>query len=373
MEKTKRVGILTFSYSSNYGSVLQAYALKSIISSFESCEAHIINYSKTNYGRPVIGKDVFTKKIKEWTPKNILRWTARIIAHPLKMRKFNRFFKAHYSSFFKKSYDRADLKSLNGCFDKFVVGSDQVWNYGSPQVDETYFLDFVEDRSKKISYAASFGQKEIPEEKRDLAKKLIGEFSSISVRESNGVDIVSALTTREAKWVLDPSLLLDKSEYQKLARLPKEKGYVFLYLRHESERMEEFAENLARAKGIKVIKVYRQWLYKGNRATAKVVSPYEWLGLIQAADYVVTNSFHGICFSLILEKAFFVELLTHTAASTNSRIADLLSQFGLSERHTDNVKDFNSLTEIDYSAVNEIREQRRQESLSYLKNAIEGN
>ena len=176
MGKQKKVGILTFSYSSNYGSVLQAYALRKIISSIEGYEAHVINYSKTNYGKPIIGKDVFTKNIKEWTPKNLARWTVRMIAHPLKMRKFNNFFKTHYTPFFKKSYTRASLNSLNDYFDKFVVGSDQVWNYDSPQVDDTYFLDFVEDSHKKISYAASFGQKKIPEEKRSIAKKLITDF-----------------------------------------------------------------------------------------------------------------------------------------------------------------------------------------------------
>lgn len=373
MGKQKKVGILTFSYSSNYGSVLQAYALRKIISSIEGYEAHVINYSKTNYGKPIIGKDVFTKNIKEWTPKNLARWTVRMIAHPLKMRKFNNFFKTHYTPFFKKSYTRASLNSLNDYFDKFVVGSDQVWNYDSPQVDDTYFLDFVEDSHKKISYAASFGQKKIPEEKRSIAKKLITDFSSISVRESNGVDIVSDLTPRKATWVLDPSLLLDKSEYQKIASMPKEKGYVFLYLRHESKKMDEFAEGLARARGLKVIKVYRQWLCKENRTTPKVVGPYEWLGFIQAADYVVTNSFHGICFSLAFEKNFFVEFLTGTAANTNSRIADLLKQFDLLNRHIDDVKDFDDLEEIDYSVVNKFKEYRKQESLLYLKNAIEGN
>ncbi len=366
------VGILTFSYSCNGGSVLQAWALQKTISSFEGYDASIINYTKTHYGKPVIGKTVFTKPVRGWTPKKIIKWTAVIAAHPFKMRKFEKFFKKYYRNFSKQPYSREELVALNDVYDKFVVGSDQVWNSGSPQVDDTYFLDFVKDNSKKIAYAASFGQKSVPAEKREHIGNAISQFAAISVREPNGVDIVSELIAKKPVWVLDPSLLLSKEEYHKLSVAPKTKGYVYVYLRQECERLDKFAQELADIHGLKVIKVLNNWVCGKNGKRLFPIGPHEWLGYIENADYVVTNSFHGICFSTIFEKEFYIDLLENTSTSTNSRLLGMLQQFNLSNRCIDDVEDMNSLCRIDYNTVNSFKQIRINESLDYLKNALEG-
>lgn len=371
MEENKKIGILTFSYSSNGGSIMQALALQKTISQMDGYKAYIINYTKDHYGKPVIGYNVFTKPLKSWTLKKIAMWIGRILTYPIKMKKYKKFFKEYYNGFSKRTYSREELVGLNDVYDKFVVGSDQVWNYGSPQVDDTYFLDFVKDNSKKIAYAASFGQNSIPLEKRENAKKLILDFSSISVREPDGVDIVSELTGRKAAWVLDPSLLLEKQEYQKLSAPPKKKGYVYLYLRQESERLEAFAKKLAAAKGLSVIKVSGNWLCGKNGKQQFSIDPHKWLGYIENADYVVTNSFHGICFSIIFEKEFYVDFLKKSTFVTNSRLEGMLKQFDLLERHIDEVKDIDLLTEIYYEKVNEKKESRKKESITYLKQALE--
>ena len=372
MQQKKKVGILTFSYSSNGGSVMQAYALQKTISSFDGYDASIINYSKTRYGKPILGKTIFTKPISSWTPRKIISWCTSIVAHPFKMSKFEKFFDKYYNNFSKNSYSREELVALNDVYDKFVVGSDQVWNFGSPQVDESHFFDFVNDDSKKIAYAASFGQKNVPDEKRETAAELISKFSAISVREANGVNIVSDLTSRDATFVLDPSLLLSRDEYHKLSKAPKKKGYVYLYLRQESKRLEEFSQKLAEAYGLKVIKVLNSWTCGKNGKQQLPIGPAEWLGYIENADFVVTNSFHGICFSTIFEKEFYVDFLEKTSTSTNSRLEGMLSQFNLSNRCIDDVKDFKNLAKIDYSDVNKFKQKRIDESLDYLKNALEG-
>ena len=372
MQEKKKVGILTFSYSSNGGSVMQAFALQKTISSIDGYEAGIIHYSKTHYGKPIMGETVFTKPISTWTPKNIIKWTISLVAHPFKMSKFERFFNRYYNNFSSRPLSREDLVALNDVYDKFVVGSDQVWNFGSPQVDESHFFDFVKDSSKKISYAASFGQKSVPEEKREEVGRLMSDFSAISVREANGISIVSELASREATLVLDPSLLLKKQEYHKLSTAPKKKGYVYLYLRQESERLEKFAKKLAEAHGLTVVKVMNSWICnkKGNRLYP--IGPSEWLGYIENADFVVTNSFHGICFSIIFEREFYVDFLEKTATATNSRLEGMLGQFNLSKRCIDDVEDVKNLTKSDYSNVNEYRQKRIDESIDYLKKALEG-
>lgn len=227
----KQAGILTFSYSSNPGSVLQAYALQQTISEMDAMECSIINYQKTAADKPIVGRNVFCGPVKTWTPGKIISWVKRLIVYPLRMEKYECFFREYYHNFRELPYSREELQETNRAYDVFVVGSDQVWNLDSISVDETYFLDFVTDAKKKVSYAASFGQKGVPERGAESASQLIKDFSAISVREQQGVQTVRELTGREAEWVLDPSLLRSKQEYASMAVLPKEKDFVFVYVR----------------------------------------------------------------------------------------------------------------------------------------------
>ena len=178
----KKIGILTFSYSSNPGSILQAYALQQQLSTIvgDRGEVQIVNYQKTRAGKPIIGKTVFTAPLRSWSPKKIINWIKLIVAYPIRMKKCESFFKKHYHNYDKRFYTREDTALINSLFDVFVVGSDQVWNVDSPQVDMTYFLDFVDEGRRKIAYAASLGQKDIPEEQRDAVGKCISDFSNIS-------------------------------------------------------------------------------------------------------------------------------------------------------------------------------------------------
>lgn len=371
MNSDKKVGILTFSYSSNPGSVLQAYALQKKISEINGCTASIINYQKTHAGKPILGKTVFYKPIRKWHPKKVIEWTLRIIAHPIRMRKYEKFFNKYYNNYPTKICGRNNLKALENEYDIFVVGSDQVWNLDSYNVDYTYFLDFVSNSHKKISYAASFGQSGVPERERKNAAKFISDFTSISVREENGIETVSQLTGKQAEWVLDPSLLLDKKDYNMAIPTMKNR-YVFLYLREDSSRLEEFACKLAELHNLQVVKVLKHWRCNKKGHPFSALGPLEWLGLMQNADFIVTNSFHGICFSIIFEKEFYVDLLKNNSSITNPRIESLLKQFELTSRNIDAVENFESLEKIDYKTVNEIKLNRKNESLNYLKKAIDG-
>ncbi|MBR5542774.1 MAG: polysaccharide pyruvyl transferase family protein [Oscillospiraceae bacterium] len=369
--REKKIGILTFSYSSNPGSVLQAYSLQQNISKKEGLKAHIINYQKTSAGKPVIGKTVFFGPLKKWTPRLIIEWIARIIAHPVRMHRYEKFFNRHYCGFSRKPVTRDDLNQIEKRYDCFVVGSDQVWNYGSCNVDETYFLDFVNDNKKKISYAASFGQSRVPENKIDEAKKLISDFAAVSVRERYGVEIVSELSGKKAEWVLDPSLLTDKEEYRKLEKAPARKKYVFVYLREDSKEITEYAKKLAEFHNLEVVKVVKHWMYGKNDRPIYAVGPEKWLGYMDNASYIVTNSFHGICFSIIFEKEFFVGLLKKVSVVTNPRISEVLKLFEIEGRYIDEIYDFSKITPLDYVRINENKETRKRQSIEYLYNAIE--
>ncbi len=366
----QKIGLLTFSYSSNPGSVLQAYALQQTLCQKMSCDVHIINYQKQQAGKPIIGKTVFMMPLRNWTPKNIVKWTLRIIEHPIRMRPYKKFFKQFYNGYPAKRCLRKELPSLEEKYDKFIVGSDQVWNFGSWNVDETYFLDFVKDNSKKISYAASLGNTEIPEAKRDVAQKLISEFSAISVRESASVDTITNLTGKHATLVLDPSLLLDKEHYIKLATIPKQKKYVLLYLREDSPELEASAKKFADGLGLGFVKILKHWKCSANGRPSKGLSPQQWLGYISEADYVITNSFHGICFSIIFEKEFYVDLLKKVSTLTNPRMVCVLELFGLQNRNFKAIENPNCLERIDYKTVNAVKQDMKEKSLAYLENSL---
>lgn len=370
MSEKKKIGMLTFSYSSNPGSVLQTYALQDTIFDM-GYNASIVNYQKIQAGKPIIGETVFVGSVKSWTVKKIAEWIARMVAYPLRMSKYEKFFKTYYKNFNPKRITRDDLPFVEKEYDKFVVGSDQVWNYDSPNVDDTHFLDFVSDSSKKISYAASFGKKGVPEEKREDAKRFISDFASISVREEEGVGIVSDLTGKAAEFVLDPSLLLDKERYHQMAIKPMKKKYVFLYLREESPQLEKFAKDLAKCYGLTVVKVIKHWLCNKQGKGYYAVGPRQWLGYMENADFVVTNSFHGICFSLNFEREFYISMLKDSKIVTNSRLQGILDQFGLKKRGIDEIEDLKELDKIDYEKVNELKAKRREHSLKYLKEALE--
>jgi len=366
----KRIGILTFSYSNNPGSVMQAHALQNTLSRIcPDAEVSLINYQKTHSGKPLIGIHVFTRPIRSWTPKKVIRWTIAMLIHPIRMKKYKRFFNRHYNGYPTREITRDDLAALNRTYDLFVVGSDQVWNFSSPQVDATYLLDFVEDDTKKVAYAASFGQADISDMKTDAIKQWLPHFREIAVREQESIDTVRELAGKTAEWVLDPSLLLDKDEYSAIAVKPKEKKYVFLYYRHESPELEAFAEKMASHFGLELVRVFRQFKCAKNGKPVQTIGPEEWLGYMENAEYVVTNSFHGICFSLIFEKEFFVSAIHGEREATNTRISNILAQFDLSDRSADSVTDFDAMPRIDYQAVNQKIAQRREHSMDYLKKA----
>ena len=366
----KKVGILTFSYSSNPGSVLQAYSLQKNISEIAGCDAEIVNYQKTRAGKPVIGKTVFMPPVRKWRLKQMLEWCARIVAHPMRMYRYEKFFDKYYCGYSPKPVTRADLPEVDKKYDCFVVGSDQVWNYGSYNVDDTYFLDFVSDGRKKISYAASFGQKGVPEEKVDRAKELVADFAAISVREKSGVETVWQLCGKKAEWVLDPSLLTDKVEYRRLAKKPRKQNYVLLYLREDSEELTECAEKLAEFYGLAVVKIVKHWMYGKNGKPVRAVGPEEWLGYMDCASYIVTNSFHGICFSVIFEKEFFVGLLKNVSVATNPRISEMLESLDIEDRYIEKSCDFAGIRPLDYGRINEKKRQRREQSITYLREAV---
>jgi len=265
---------------------------------------------------------------------------------------------------------RQDLQEISSEYDRFICGSDQVWNHNITDFDRNYFLDFTEDTLKKNSYAASFGISSIPLEHAKEYKTLLKGFNHISVRENQGKKIIKDLINREAELVLDPTLLLNKQDWERIAiDYKKEKEYILLYTFGNSPTIKTFVEELSEQTGYAIVYISYSAIKRVNAIYEKCVGPAEFLGLFKNARYVVTNSFHGTCFSLNFNKEFFLEMLPESQG-VNSRLENILDLFDLRSRQIINSANANIFKAIDYDEVNKKMLVERQRSLDFLNKII---
>lgn len=359
-----KIGILTFHRAINFGAVLQAYALQNSIEKYDvMCE--VIDYRCSfieNYYKPYSLKNLPTLK--------------RFIATIVKNGKFinNR---ENFEKFINNSlktskiyYTKEELEKDKNKYNSYIVGSDQIWNYQTAEFDNTYFLNFESDNFKKNSYAASFGIKDIPKNLKDEYKKRLENFKNISVREKEGQEIVSNILGKEVPIVLDPTLLLNSDEWSRLAISPIEKEkYILVYLIAETKEILDIARKLSKENNLKIIYINDKFYKRKKMENRRKVDIYEWVTLFKNASFIVTNSFHGLCFSINFEKEFYMQLLPEPA-KVNSRLENILKKFELEDREIRTIKELYKVKKIDYSVVNKILEQERKCSHKYLSNII---
>lgn len=356
-----KYGIITFHRAINYGAVFQTYALCETIKN-QGYDCEVIDYRceflEKQYRKFGI-YDLFNpKKIALILLKNI----------PIRDNTLNfENFRNKHLTLSERIYNSPlDLKESNNIYDVFITGSDQVWSYYCAGFDKSYFLDFVSTVNKKTSYAASFGVTSIPNEYKTDYIELLNEFNSISVREEQGAKLVKELTNENVEVVLDPTLLLSHKQWEKIA-VPhiKNKKYILIYLLAESDTLFSFAKKIANEKNLEIIYIHDRLFSKKGVTNLNKVSPEEWLSLFKNAEMIITNSFHGICFSINFNKEFYVEFLPEPA-KVNSRLENILKAFDLENRVINSC----TTTKIDYEKVNKILEEKRRQSLCFIKEHI---
>lgn len=371
-----KIATITYHGVNNYGAVLQAYALQQTIIKL-GYQTEIINYSRENI-----------KDVLYWQKNKILNLlkgkkdrqlstneefinmiiTAKKFNTPLVKKKFEEFRKQLKLS---EHVTKKNVHKLNDKYDLIITGSDQVWNCGRINMEKTYFLDFVTDNNKKGSYAASFGITEIPGKYLEDYKRLISQFKYIAVREQAGADIVRKIINREAKVVLDPTFLLSAAEWEKILPAYKvaEKFIVVYQLGYSTELMK-FARELSKKTGYKIVMLNRGE-NNGLEEYREDVGPIEWLEAVRNAEYIVTNSFHGIAFSINFNKQFYVEVTNEKIRSAmGSRINNVLNIFGLEMRLIIKGEHKNIENIINYNEVNNKLNILKEDSLYYLKNML---
>jgi len=365
-KKRPRIGIITFHRAINYGAILQAYALQEAFEKM-GCECNIIDY------RNALIESLHKKSILAdcRNLKDIGRFIFYSKYQNEKFKKFREFASTRLS-LSHAYYSIDELRKETSEYDRFICGSDQVWNCKNTNFDKSYFLDFTDNTLKKNSYAASFGFSGIPSEYTEEYRTLLKDFNNISVREWQGNQIISNLIGKNVEVVLDPTMLIKKLEWERIAEDYKKKtNYILLYaFSRVSTTMKMFIEKLSRQTGCEIVYISHSLLNPIKATYEKCVGPTEFLGLFKDARYIVTNSFHGTAFSIIFNKDFFLEMLPESQG-VNSRLDNILDVFGLKKRQI--VKGENDFIDepVDYNKVNQKLLIERQKSLEFLNRIVE--
>ena len=354
----KKVGIVTYHHASSYGAVLQAYALQQFLSGL-GVENEIINYRcRFIEDRARVFKYIKGKSLKNYIYSFLLGPAI------CKERKNSAVFA---EKFFKMTepYTRESIDMCRDSYDIFLTGSDQVFSPVCAVFDPVYFLDFAKE-GQKYSYAASFGRKELPEEKKEEYKKRLYDFSKISVREESGTNIVKNLLDKEAIVHIDPTLLLTQKDWDRIASedIPAS-PYIFLFTVLNPNNLVEEAIRFAEKTGFKILYLNKRKKVKSRYITyIDPVTADQFVGLIKNAAYVFTNSFHGNAFSLIYHKKFIVE--TDTKMGENNRSRELMIKVGLQNRILAHDMEPDIEADTNWDMVDAYLAQERQCAKEYL-------
>jgi hypothetical protein len=352
-----KIGVVTF-ISDNYGALLQGYALQNILHGLGH-DSLIIN---RGWGRFDASLKVL-KKIKYLCQKN----------------SFSEFRKK-YLPLSTRIKNTKDLSKISTSFDAIIVGSDQVWNADCiREMGFYYYLDWVPDSVKKITYAVSFGKDSFEASKEVIEKvgSLVRKFSYVGVREDSGVKICDECFGKKALALVDPTLLLNQFDYKKLMPSSKQNSedYICQFFLDVNEQKKELVSSLESFEKIGKIDNYPPELSFLQKLMRKrrFYSVGQWLKNIQNAKYVITDSYHGMIFSIIFKKQF---LVINNKKRGSARFESLLKKINLMDHLVEanvGVEQVLRLLHdpIDYQFVEQILDIEREKASTFLKEACE--
>lgn len=352
----KKIGIITLHFYENFGSVLQAYSLyKKVKELHSAAEVSLINYipdgAQYTYfsGQELLGRYEEKRKLFDA-------------------------FRCDELGVDEEPLNFGNLSELDS-FDYLITGSDQIWNPEITHLDPAYFLDFADDKTVKISYAASLAVSSSHSQLSDnIFREYLPEFDFISIREKVHEEYIQSFADVRVETVVDPTLLLARDEYDPI--IPKttlcdEKYILFYFLTHDPNAID-IANMMARKYGYKLIHYFADMpkrLFHDNSDEFSFTGPEEFLWYVKNAELVFTNSFHGTVFSILFEKPFY----TYTAKREMlSRVIYLTEMLGLeSRRLTGYIPPDDITLDINFSQAKERLHQKRDEAISFLSTALD--
>ena len=374
-----KIGILTIPPRINYGGILQAYALKTVLERMghevyvieQDAKWHIpwwkkafLCYPKRFLRKYLLGRKdtrIFIEKHEEKVMPTILKDVNRFRDGKLNLFHINRF---------------SDLE--DSCFfDAYVVGSDQVWrpDYFPGNIEDAYLRFETRTGIKRIAYAVSFGtgKWDYCQEQTMVCRELAKAFDAISVREKNGIELCRKYLGRDAKWVIDPTLLLTPSDYIDLIKeSPTENkdGNLMVYILDETDEKQKLTLELAEEKGLSPHYVrINIFDYTLPVVTRRLQSVESWLKGILESEFVITDSYHGAVFSILFHKPFIV--ISNQERGID-RLNSLLYLFGLEKHIINDIDEYhkNATYNIDWTAKDRVLEEKRKEAIGLLKSVL---
>lgn len=373
----KKIGIVTAHTGYNYGTYLQAYAMKKFLSQL-GYDAQLV-WQKTI---GPAGRDVRINKILVMLTRMIMNYrflsgtvegyTKNLAAEPSeKSKKMFDDFSANFLCV--NEYSLNGLKRFARSRDVAAVicGSDQIWSASSMYPDPLYYLQFVPEK-KRIAYAPSFGKSEVPDYNKKRIKKFLEKIPQISVRETAGVKIVKELTGKDVEVVPDPTLIVDWSEWQD----NQKENFLLVYFLDEP--MDYVVKDIKKISSelnlrIKVVLTEHNGYSNLGQYEFEDAGPKEFVEMISKAQFVCTDSFHGTIFSILCKTDFYTYPRNYgKVQSQGSRIETLLDHYELQRRLRDKCEEYvDTDSKIDFGRCAEIRKKDFEKAMRYMNDALE--
>ena len=361
-----KIGILTHQLHTNYGGILQNYALQmALIRMKHNVLVKCLSLLKRAFLRLCRKSNL---PLRGWT-----------------FRREDNIISQHTREFVKQnirttqSLPLSDIKRLNSDFDAVVVGSDQVWRYQylGDSIKEFFFSSFL-NVPIKIAYAASFGTDvwEMPIDVTNTCKELVKKFKGVSVREDSGLQLCKEFLSIDAVHVLDPTMLLSAEDYISLvekSNISPHSGDLMTYILDKTPEKKQIINNISESLKLTPIEVLPDKTFSevGHKGLSQcIVPPIEsWLRGFMDAKFVVTDSFHGTVFSIIFNKP---SVVIGNVERGLSRMQSLLSLFGLENRLMTSFEDIKDSinSSIDWVAVNQQWNDLRKKSLDFITKSL---
>lgn len=382
-----KIAILTLPLHTNYGGILQCYALQTVLEGMGhqvtvlnrrwlGPDAQLVARRFASLAKCVVKKYLMGQKdialMSPWGENyNIHKQSEAVERGRIEIERFIKEH-IHLTKPLRSSEELREYVEANG-IDCIVVGSDQVWREIYGPCIEDYFLGFLPegDQRIKVTYAASFGTADSPISAEHLKNciPLAKRFTSISVREQSGVEIMKNLFGLEAKFHLDPTLLLSAEQY-KFPVKNTEKGGLVSYILDETDDKNAILEDVSEALHLKNKKLRLNTASQDDAVVLPTIE--EWLSSFANAEFVVTDSFHGCVFSIINHKPFIAIANKDRGLE---RFTSLLGTLGLTDRLVFDIKEFRKkesqlLLPINYKQVDYIRQELIRESKGFLNDSI---
>jgi len=327
--KKKKIALISIHWANNYGSSLQTFASIHTLSKYG--EVSTLDYRNT-----------YTQKGMQWIrwgkrPRDILRIGKDIFRLLPRYRVIQKFKAFSYKYFNLSSIMKSpkDFENIEKEFDIFISGSDQLWNplivSENQKIDGRYFLDFISQKPK-LSYASSLGSYQYSKEEKPKIIKFLNSYKALSIREQDASIYMQELLQKPITNLIDPTLMLDKNMWLEALNIPKDtklKPYILVYALIKDKTLKHLVNQVRQRLNLEVISIDQDPFSNiSPNKHIKDASPLDFVSFFANASFVITNSFHGTCFSL----NFNIPFIISTPPSSLNRIESLLSATALSSR-----------------------------------------